>query len=211
MYAGIIGFPGSGDQYAFELLCAFGFSSLHGRTSWRALLPEHRPQELVSREPSKEGRNRRVSGNPIPFNPVVHLMRYPWHAITAATELPLDDLVLIRTAVGINPKAPACHLNTRESVVKVLTLAFPKWYDMIRGLNPDIMLKVESPDAVTAFKKLLDVKPFFLKESELPVFKLPLPEKTVTYEVAVAIAGQLAASQVEVIAKNLYKQVPKLL
>ena len=205
MYVGIIGFPCSGEKYVAELLLASGLSDLHGTVSWKALLPEHRPYELVSRQPSKEGRKHRVSKNPIPFNPVVHLMRYPWHAISLAAELPVEDLTLIRDAVGINAKAPACHLNTWESKVKVLTLAYPKWYDMIRELNPDIMLKVEHTDRELVLQKLLNIVVLY---STLPAFEIGSAKKLVTYETASAIAGGLAAGQVEVIAKNLYKRAP---
>lgn len=210
MFLGILGFPCSGQDTLEFLLSLVPLkvskdNRLHGFVGWKEVLPEHRPTEIVSRAPSKEGRERRPEAHIIQAKPLLHLIRYPWHAIAeAATTLTLEELQLIKAGIGIHPRTPATSLTTWESRVKVLTLAFPVWYDKIREQNPDATIKIEQleENAWPTINKLagFDVPLLNLRATHYAGVVAP-----VDYNVATGLAGLYAASQVEVIAKNLYK------
>ena len=213
-YLGILGFPHSGQDVLEFLLSLVPLKvsvgdRLHGFIGWKEVLPEFRPTEIVSRGPSKEGRNRRPEEHIIPAKPLIHLMRYPWHAIAAGAKLlTVEELQFIKEKAGIHPRCPGTHLTTWESKVKVLTLAYPKWYDKIREQNPDAMIKIErlEEEGWPTINKLAGF--------DVPLFNFKVTHSEesdvapVDYYVATGLAGSEPAGQVEVIAKNLYKRAP---
>lgn len=146
MFAGIFGFPGSGTHYMSAFLRSYGLDIQHekigaaGICSWYHFLPEYQPTEVVSRGPSKEGRNRRLVQHGIPFTPVVHLIRHPWQAIASAACLPSDWIAVLRN----NTKQDAIAIDTWESRATVCIRAYTQWYDKIRELNPEFTLRIET-------------------------------------------------------------------
>jgi len=206
-YLGIFGFPCSGQDYMVKVLQHYGVKisetgDLHGVAGWRAMIPGFQPTEQVSRAPSKEGRNRRVTNNPMSIYPLVHLIRHPWHAIAAAATLSTVDVELIRDWTGQDSSKGVDEWHNK---VRVLTRAFPVWYDEIRDQAPDMTLKIEELDKkADDFRRLLRLEEF-TSHGHDDCFAAIV--KHVDYKVAVELAGENAAGQVEVIARNLYKNV----
>lgn len=204
MFVGVFGFPGSGQPFVrsglglANLKLGPDVADLHGISTWK-VLPEFLPKERVSRAPSKEGRKRRVGEEFIEFSNVIHLMRNPWHAIAEAAEtLTAEDFDILKHGANIHSRMPATSCQNWESKVKVLTIAYPVWYDKIREFDPDMMFRIDRPDWSGLFKTLGIENPF----TEIPV--TPFGEyKKVDYSVAGGLAGQEWASRVEVIRRNL--------
>lgn len=205
-FVGMLGFPGSGQSFMANTLKLVGLkighdaADLNGIATWR-VLPELLPKERISRAPSKEGRKRRVGEEFIEFSHVFHLMRNPWNAIAeAAATLNPEDFDILKQGAKIHSRMPATSCQNWESKVKVLTIAFPVWYDKVRELDPDMMFRVDRADWGRFFKTLGMDNPFTLEQPPC-LFK---PEiKPVTYAIAGGLAGHEWASRVEVIARNL--------
>ena len=218
MYLGVFGFPGSGEEEVAFLLRSCGLKigyltpDENGVVTWRMhhkFLPYERVRQRGQDIRHPKGPPMTGGGdNAEPtLDKVIHLMRYPWHAIATAANFDIESLELVKRAAEIHPRTPATHLTTWESRVKTLVLAYPKLYDKIRELHPDMLLKVEYvEERWSDVKKLLQVngEPVFPKRDVVKI-------APVDFNVATQLAGEHTASQVEVIARNLYKHVPTLL
>lgn len=207
-YIGVFGFPGSGHNYVATLLQHYGFDvtaagGKRGIVSWKAALPEFRPHELISRAPSAEGRNRRISKRPLQADPLIHLIRYPWHAISSAANLDSESIALIRSAT----KQGGVPLDTWQDKARICIRAFPKWYDLVRDLNPDFTLKIEELDSKwNELRKVLRMESLEAYATFGPDVKQSRkPYKEINYKLALELVDSTEASSVELMARNLYR------
>lgn len=204
----MIGFPGSGHKYMQTFLHAYGYDvapevGLHGVMGWKVALPEFRPTEKIARPPSKEGRNPRVTREPMYLDPVIHLMRNPWQAISSAANLSDEDIALLRNNTHQEP----LPIDSWHNKARICIRAFPQWYGMIRDLNPVMTLKIEELESKwNDLRKILrmeELKPYTVFGPAARQSRQPY--KTVNYKLAMELVGDTDAARVEVIAKNLYK------